>query len=104
MNSNLNKLNELRVNNALLKLAGLAGLAIAVLASAQGASAAGPGICQNNNALSCSSNTDCGGNPCYLPTAGGQTLSNQACVQTAAGSSLNCNTANDVNVAQTSSL
>ena len=49
----------------------------------------------------CVTSADCGpGNTCYVPTAGGQTLTNQVCMQTAAGSGLTC-TANDISLAQT---
>jgi len=78
----------------------LGGLAMAaLLAGAPSAWASGPGICSNDKTISCSSNSDCGaGNTCYLPTAGGQTLTSQNCF-----GNLSC-TANDVNSVQISSL
>lgn len=83
----------------------LGGLAMAaMLASAPPAWASGAGVCSNDETISCSGSGDCGGNTCYLPTAGGQTLNNQVCMQDAAGlGTLNC-TASDVSVVQTSSL
>jgi len=88
-----------------LRRLALAGWALGTLmATAHAAVAAGPGICANDKTQSCSSNADCGvGNTCYVPTAGGQTLSNQLCMQTAAGFTVNC-AANDVNIAATTSL
>src|SRR5262249_56778759 len=64
----------------------------------------GGGVCSNNKTVACSVNADCGaGNTCYLPTAGGGALANQACLADASGSGLNC-TANDISVAATSTL
>jgi hypothetical protein len=64
----------------------------------------GAGICSNDKTITCSVNADCGaGNTCYIPTAGGQVLSNQVCMQQAAGFGLQC-TANDVSLALTSGL
>src|SRR5881296_648584 len=54
-----------------------------LFAGATAASAAGPGICQNDQTFSCSTNADCtahSGGVCYLPTAGGQTVSHTACL------------------------
>ena len=84
-----------------------ADVASANLSSASSAPLApgvGPGICSNNKTIACSANSDCGtGNTCYIPTAGGQTLSNQVCMQTAAGFGLQCS-ANDISLALTSGL
>ena len=66
----------------------------------------GAGICSNDKTTACSINANCGaGNTCLLPTSGGQTQSDQVCMATASGFTppLNC-TANDVSVAQTTSL
>jgi hypothetical protein len=62
-----------------------------------------PRICSLDKTISCSQNTDCTGGVCYVPTAGGDTLTHQVCMQTAAGQTLQC-TANDVNLAATTSL
>ena len=80
-------------------------LTFAALSAAAPASAAtGPGVCSNARTVACTTNADCGvGNTCILPTAGGQTLDNQICMEEAANKGLTC-TANDVNIAQTSSL
>jgi len=63
----------------------------------------GAGICSIDKTISCSTNSDCVTGICYLPIIGGITLSNQICMQTAAGQNLQC-TANDVKIASTSSL
>src|SRR5215470_14376465 len=83
----------------------LALVLVEVLASTRPASAAsGPGICSNDKTVACSVDADCGaGNTCFIPTAGGQTLDSQVCMQTAAGQHLNC-TANDIDIAQVTDL
>ena len=83
----------------------LSGLLGAQMASASHGTS-GPGICSTDESVSCAFDTDCsnhGGGTCSLPIAGAETLSNQICMETAAGTGLTC-TANDVRVAGTSSL
>lgn len=64
----------------------------------------GPGICSNDKAIACTVDSDCGVGPtCYLPTAGGQTLTNQICMQTAFGDDVGCN-ANDIELATVTSV
>lgn len=63
----------------------------------------GPGVCSVDKSIACATAADCGSGTCYVPTAGGDTVHGQVCVETAYGKSLTC-TANDVKLVQTSSV
>ena len=63
----------------------------------------GVGICSNDKTKACSTSADCGGNTCYIPTAGGTTMAGQQCLAAASGIAGGC-TANDVSLAQTTNL
>jgi hypothetical protein len=62
----------------------------------------GPGICSNDKTIACTTIADCGaGNTCYIPTAGGELLHNQVCMDDAnPKDKLNCN-ANDISITNT---
>src|SRR6266581_4465899 len=87
-------------------------LALALLAhlggppDAQSQAAIGSGLCSGDTTRQCATNNDCT-NPsagtCTLPLAGGDTIPNSVCMQTAAGFALQC-TANDVRIARTTHL
>ncbi|HUS10184.1 MAG TPA: hypothetical protein VMZ30_06935 [Pyrinomonadaceae bacterium] len=63
-----------------------------------------PGICSNAPTTACSVNADCpSGGTCKIPTAGGDLTPNTKCLAQASGIAGGC-TANDVSVAQTTSL
>ena len=63
-----------------------------------------PGICSNAPTTACGLDSDCpAGGTCKIPTSGGTVMPDQPCLAQASGISGGC-TANDVSVAQTTSL